>query len=688
MPRGPSFAKNIKVALGVVVAAALGFATNLIKLEHLPVGVQGFVESSPVLTFFLLLVFAVLLTVATHVLPDTNRGETETTIEFTSPLRTDLLRVLRSRYAHRLGDSLEHEVRLQLGLKDSPGVLAYDPNLRLIGNQEDRPVPPSTSIHRLFEEAGGRLLILGAPGAGKTTMALELAKVLVEKAIANDQEPVPVVVNLASWAEHAGPLRAWLVEALQEDANVNVDLARTLAQGNRLLLLLDGLDEIEASKRAPCIDAINAFLKERAEQIVVTCRTKEYQACEKKLALAKAIQIAPLAPKQVFRALKRVPGSSGLQKMLREDALLGELATTPLMLSVMLLTYKGETAVRVQAETVEVRRQALWDDYVTRMITRRPTAYAPKNILKWLHWLAKNMRQDDMTLFVPDRMQPTWLTRQNVYKWMIPICVALIYGLVFGLIMSLIGKFVFGLVSGLVFGFIYGNAKDSSSIHLEEEVIWSWRFSTVQWKKKIRFGLFAGIVTGLVFGVSWGLGSGLIYGKILGVSFGISIGLLYGLIFPLIEASRTTAKVDKTRTLGERLKASHQNGWVYAQIVGWSSALIFGLMGWTVFNDIGFVLSAGLMWGLFWGLTSGLSEKGGGEALKFDVLRWLLVREGAIPWHYFRFLRTVSDLLMLHQVGGAVQFRHLLLRDYFADLTPAHIDELAVRIPQASRNKL
>ena len=181
---------------------------------------------------------------------------------FTPPLRADLLELLKSRYATRLSDSLEHEVRLQLGMQETPGALALDPNLRLVGKQEDCPVPRGTPIHRLFDDAGGRLLILGEPGAGKTTMLLELAQTLVERALENDTGPVPVVVNLSSWAQHGGTLREWLVDALQDDASVSSGLAHTLAQGNILLLLLDGLDEVDASKRAACIAAINAFMQE------------------------------------------------------------------------------------------------------------------------------------------------------------------------------------------------------------------------------------------------------------------------------------------------------------------------------------------------------------------------------------------------------------------------------------------
>ena len=98
-------------------------------------------------------------------------------------------------------------------------------------------------------------------------------------------------------------------------------------------------------------------------------------------------------------------------------------------------------------------------------------------------------------------------------------------------------------------------------------------------------------------------------------------------------------------------------------------------------------LSPGLAVGLAFGLGLELRRDPGGggrEALKFDVLRFLLWREGAVPWRYFRFLQEAADLLLLEQVGGAVEFQHRLLRNYFAELAPERIESLADRIERRS----
>lgn len=56
------------------------------------------------------------------------------------------------------------------------------------------------------------MLVLGAPGSGKTTVMLELLCELLAKAEADSDMPIPVVLPLASWALHQKPqlLTDWI----------------------------------------------------------------------------------------------------------------------------------------------------------------------------------------------------------------------------------------------------------------------------------------------------------------------------------------------------------------------------------------------------------------------------------------------------------------------------------------------
>jgi hypothetical protein len=94
------------------------------------------------------------------------------------------------------------------------------------------------------------------------------------------------------------------------------------------------------------------------------------------------------------------------------------------------------------------------------------------------------------------------------------------------------------------------------------------------------------------------------------------------------------------------------------------------------------VLAVGLFRGLIfggYGLVVGLFAMGGDEVLKHYILRGYLVREGAAPWRYLDFLLFASDLLLLQQDNDTIRFRHILLRDHFAALTPERIQILGER---------
>lgn len=68
---------------------------------------------------------------------------------------------------------------------------------------------------RILALGDHRLLILGAPGAGKMTVMLDLTKSYLDKAEQDLSIPVPVVFTLSSWPGPATPFEDWLVSELR-----------------------------------------------------------------------------------------------------------------------------------------------------------------------------------------------------------------------------------------------------------------------------------------------------------------------------------------------------------------------------------------------------------------------------------------------------------------------------------------
>jgi Effector-associated domain 10/NACHT domain len=167
-----------------------------------------------------------------------------------------------------------------------------------------------------------KLLILGEPGAGKTTTMLVLAKALINQEKEQSNSPIPVLLELSSWKKEQITMIDWLVDKLDEDYGcaINKEDVKEILIGNKLLLMLDGLDELEESSRKECVSAINNLLKpgdpvkpgelvhekQRRWQplsIVICSRRQEYETLGFKLQLNRAICLKDLSPAQIKKYL-------------------------------------------------------------------------------------------------------------------------------------------------------------------------------------------------------------------------------------------------------------------------------------------------------------------------------------------------------------------------------------------------
>ncbi|HEX2417236.1 MAG TPA: NACHT domain-containing protein [Micromonosporaceae bacterium] len=139
-----------------------------------------------------------------------------------------------------------------------------------------------------------QLVVLGAPGSGKTVLALLLTRALV--AAARPGEPVPVLFSLASWRPDAEHLRSWLARRLKEeylfldnDEQYGLAAAERLVTAGRILPILDGLDELPVALHATAVQALDLGSAERP--LVVTSRFEQYRAAASGHLLSRAMVI-------------------------------------------------------------------------------------------------------------------------------------------------------------------------------------------------------------------------------------------------------------------------------------------------------------------------------------------------------------------------------------------------------------
>jgi hypothetical protein len=289
-------------------------------------------------------------------------------------------------------------------------------------------IPADKNISDVFDEMGRLLLILGEPGSGKTTTLLELTSNLVESAFADPIKPIPVVCHLSSWSEKRQSIFDWLVEELRTKYYIPPHLGRSFLAYNRLLLLLDGLDEVYPAYQSACVEAINRFARDVGTPgLVVSCRYNEYRELPQRLAFNGAVYLQPLSFEQIDRHLAEHGDSlASLRTVLREDVVLQHLAGTPLMLDVMVSAYQDlpvEVLRDESLQTPKARRANIFQTYVVRMFDRRSQNSRPFSREKLMHWmslLAKNMTLHAQSIFLIERIQPTWLSsRRQLFAYLL-----------------------------------------------------------------------------------------------------------------------------------------------------------------------------------------------------------------------------------------------------------------------------
>jgi len=427
-----------------------------------------------------------------------------------------------------LEQSLHSTAIIKLGLYEQLNASANPWSLVVQeSNQPARALPPGTPISRVFDDAGGELLILGESGSGKTTLLLELARDLLERAMRDDTQPIPVVFNLSSWAWDPQSLPYWLVDELHSKYQVPRALGKAWIERNQVLPLLDGFDELAVTHRTACVKAINAYRQggHGLVPMVVCSKLADYQAQKKQIQLRKIVTIQRLTAQQIDEYISSAERQlAPLRVAMREDPILQELATTPLMLSVLTLTYQDRPVEElVQAHSLESLRREVFTAYVQRMLTRGSvnTPYTLEQSKHWLTWMAQQMRQHGQTVFYIEQIQPDWLPEgrsRRIYQYLTLVLPGILIGGLVGFLASAISfRWSFITQIYVIVGMLIGGlicAGKISTIPAEQKVsprtshrdrYFSIRYLNDRLILGLGLGIFAGVVVGLNFGLGYGL---------------------------------------------------------------------------------------------------------------------------------------------------------------------------------------
>ncbi|MCZ8118286.1 MAG: NACHT domain-containing protein [Microcystis sp. LE18-22.4A] len=604
-----------------------------------------------------------------------------------------------------LEKSLHTKAMIELGLeKRSDAVKLPFSGFEELPEESRQILPTGTDATEVFNQIGeGRtLLILGEPGAGKTITLLKLAQNLIARAEGGLSRLIPVVLNLSSWGSKQQTIADWLVQELWSKYGVSKEVGKNWVKKQQLLLLLDGLDEVKADRREACVEAINQFMQKHGQTEMVVCsRIADYQVLSNRLQLRGAIYIRSLTPEQVNQYLDNAGEQLGAVKtLLTEDTALQELAKSPLTLSIMTLAYQGKKVEEIlQTGSVEARREHLFDAYIKRMFSQEKigkpkeykSPYQNQQAKSWLTWLAQRMKQESESVFLIEKMQPTWLSLTEKRVFLIG---STLTGWIFiGIAWRLFQKGELDIFLSIVlilvplcfriFARFCGWEWSNGEILTYESINLSWttikeliitiflpNFSFIKKNvKSITIIYLLSIVGSLFFFIIFGgdNGLGLLLVALLSpFMYSYVVNMLRIISLPFIVSS-----VLKGGEVENKIKPN-QGIWMTGK-----NAIILGGINVIFFGFIIFILTicfdkkpneAMIVWsqlilalGVIGSLTGGVLD-----CIRHIQLRLFLSFRHHAPWNYARFLDYASDRIFLQKVGGGYIFVHRMLLEHFA----------------------
>jgi predicted NACHT family NTPase len=191
-----------------------------------------------------------------------------------------------------------------------------------------------------------KLIIVGKPGAGKTTFLKNLAI----QCIRGKFKPklIPIFITLKDFSEAIGQPNLldyikWLLNTMSyTDIEASI---KAILRAGRALILLDGLDEVKESDSNHVLGKIQDFANQfHRNQFIITCRiaAQDYifeQFTEVEIADFDDQQIATFAKKWFQNKHDSIEATRFLQE-LKANPPIRELATSPILLTLLCLVFE------------------------------------------------------------------------------------------------------------------------------------------------------------------------------------------------------------------------------------------------------------------------------------------------------------------------------------------------------------
>ncbi|MGI5226376.1 NACHT domain-containing protein [Actinoallomurus sp. CA-142502] len=549
-----------------------------------------------------------------------------------------------------------------------------------------------------------RLVITGDPGSGKTVLAIELILGLLTDPDRALDDPVPVRVPAAGWDPKVS-VPDWLTTHLVRTFRLRPATARALVKYDRILPVVDGLDEMDAepepgygSRAGNALRALNAHQRGSAKaRLVITCRSTDYDeliASEAWAHDAARITLRPVRAKPAGRFVEAVAGAHQrarwqpvLDALARPGHPLADALATPWRLTVAVTVYQQrhpETGayLRDPAELTRLTgpsgaadpdeiRDHLLGLYIPAAVAATASGggrprHRPEQVHAWLGVLARHLNANATRPPVAGR---TLSSTDIVLHELWPLAGNGARVLTLGLI-----AFVTAVTGSVLMVAIRSGTAGGYALGIVVAVVMAGGVGFISWVEEwprlthIDLGELRSGVTVIVLAVCAALGliGGVRYGPV-GLVAGPACGLVAGALFSLWNAAMTPGSkpVAAPRDI---VRDDLASGVAVMLGLVLPAALCAGIIAQIRPGGLNGLTAAAAAAGLVFAFWLGILLPAGAAGLA--ALRYLLLTVcmvGRLPRRPGRFLQWCYEEAALIRVAGiAYQFRHRELQDHLA----------------------
>ena len=289
-------------------------------------------------------------------------------------------------------------------------------------------------------EEGKTVVLVGDPGAGKTSLLRDLDDLLRERR--SELDRVPVLLSLARWARDHSLLDDWSAKELAVFSGLGRAKAENLVGMKYVVLLLDGLGEMPDEDRKKCAGYIEEYQENYGAGFVVSCQTEHWKGLRERfnqqrqkqsipgwsfVSNAVVIRISPLTPTRINNFfVQEGERLSEFARTLHGLPGLFEALDSPLLLETTAAVFKDEPTEDLQ-HTVQKAKKETWQDWLFTQYTEKRLSCRPSGddrqvwgpngkARRWLGWPAAVTRAQGKSVFYLDKHKIDWLPKREGFR--------------------------------------------------------------------------------------------------------------------------------------------------------------------------------------------------------------------------------------------------------------------------------